>query len=256
LNAEQITRNFHLEEIRGNLLGWWNSAGQRHFPWRDSLDPFRVLVAEILLHRTRADQVVPLYQAFLEKYPNIHSVVQSSTDELVKSFRSAGLHWRWKLLHSAAIDIETRFSGQIPQSFEDLTSLPGVSHYIASAIRCFAFGYSDVLLDTNTVRVAGRIFGLSITDASRRSRLFREVLERLIDTTHPREFNFALIDLAAAICKPKFPSHQDCSISKYCTFYQEAGGETQKTEDTEDNVLPLKDNKTVGERRLNVTEAR
>ena len=91
----------------------------------------------------------------------------------------------------------------IHSSIEDLTSLPGVSHYIASAVRCFAFGYPDALLDTNTVRVSGRIFGLPVSDSSRRSKLFREVLERLLDQRCPREFNWTLIDFAWAICRPK-----------------------------------------------------
>ncbi len=253
VTVEQSLKESPVEEIKRILLEWWNSVGQRHFPWRNTQEPFKVLVAEILLHRTRADQVVPLYQAFLERYPSIHSVVQSSTDELAKSFRSAGLHWRWKLLHSMAVDIVTRFSGQIPRSFEDLTSLPGVSHYIASAVRCFAFGYADVLLDTNTVRVAGRVFGLLITDSSRRSKLFREALERLIDSEHPREFNFALIDFAATVCKQKSPIHKDCPISKYCAFYQKAGDAAQVDID---NVLAVKDNKIVGQSGLSVTEAR
>jgi A/G-specific adenine glycosylase len=118
-----------------------------------------------------------------------------------------------------AVDIETRFNGQIPHSFEDLISLPGVNHYIASAVRCFAFGYPDILLDTNTVRVAGRVFGLPITDSSRRSKLFREVLERFMDSKHPRELNFALIDFAAEICKPKASLHDMCPIHDYCRFY-------------------------------------
>ena len=161
--VERFTKDFPIEEMRGNLLEWWNSVGQRHYPWRETRNPFKILAAEILLHRTRADQIVPLYQFFLEKYPNLHSIAGSSADELVKSFHSAGLHWRWKLFHSMAVDIEKRFNGQIPYSFEDLISLPGVSHYIASAVRCFALGYPDVLLDTNTVRVAGRTMMLMVT---------------------------------------------------------------------------------------------
>lgn len=250
--AEHLIKDYPVEEIRGNLLEWWKSAGLRRFPWRETHDPFKVLVAEIMLHRTRADQIVPLYQGFLEKYFDIHSIVQSSPEELVKSFSSAGLYWRWKLLHSMAVAIETKFRGQIPRSFEDLISLPGVSHYIASAVRCFAFGYPDILLDTNTVRVTGRIFGLPITDSSRRSNLFREVIERFIDPEHPREFNFALIDFAAAVCKPKSPHDEECPINNYCTFCQKRGIRTQNP----GNTLTLQDSKHANKRRLSIMEAR
>ena len=224
VDAELLTKDSPIEKIRGNLLEWWNSIGQRHYPWRETRSPFKVLVAEILLHRTRAEQVVPLYHAFLEKYPDIHSIVLSSPDELAKSFRSAGLHWRWKLLHSMSVDIETKFGGKIPQNHEALISLPGVGPYIASAVRCFAFEYPDILLDTNVIRVVGRIFGLPITDSSRRSKLFREVLERFVDSYHPREFNFALIDFAASICKPKILDHTICPLRDYCRFYLQTFG--------------------------------
>ncbi len=241
-------RDFPITAMRDNLLQWWILSGRRDFPWRETNDPFKVLIAEILLHRTKAEQIVPLYQPFLNQYPDIHSVAKSSPDELAKLLRSAGLNWRWKLLHSMAVNIETKFNGQIPRSFEELTSLPGVSHYIASAVRCFAFGYPDVLLDTNTVRVAGRLLKLPIRDASRRSKLFREVLEKFIDSKHPREFNFALIDLAAAICRPRSPAHKDCPVSRYCTFYQEASDEGQNSEK---DKLPLKGD----QQRLSITEA-
>ncbi len=213
-------RNFPITAMRDNLLQWWILSGQRDFPWRETNDPFKVLIAEILLHRTKAEQIVPLYQPFLNQYPDVHSIAKSSPDELAKLLRSAGLHWRWKLLHSMAVNIEVKFNGQIPRSFEELTSLPGVSHYIASAVRCFAFGYPDVLLDTNTVRVAGRLLQLPITDSSRRSKLFREVLENFIDSKHPREFNFAVIDFAALICKSTTPLHQECCINRYCSYYK------------------------------------
>lgn len=220
INVNQLIDDFPVEEIRSNLLKWWESTGQRHFPWRDTHDPFKILIAEILLHRTKAEQVVPLYRAFFEKYPDIHSIVQSSPDDLAEMLYSAGLHWRWKLLHSMAIDIETRFNGRIPFNFEDLTSLPGVSNYIASAVRCFARGYPDILLDTNTIRVSSRVFGVPATDSSRRSRLFREILEGLMGEAHCRDFNFSLIDFAAKVCRPR-PIHTQCPITEYCSYYMD-----------------------------------
>jgi len=162
-----ILRDFPVQTLRSDLLRWWCHA-KRHFPWRETRDAYRVLVAEVLLHRTRAGQVVPLYQLFLERFPNIQALAKSTPDELLRLFRSAGLRWRWKLLHAMAVDMEARFNGQIPDDFVQLTSLPGVSHYIASAERCFAFGHPEAIMDTNTVRVTGRLFGLAITDSSRR----------------------------------------------------------------------------------------
>lgn len=218
-DVDHILAKVSVGNIRGDLLQWWHH-GKRHFPWRETLDPYKLLVAEILLHRTRANQVVPLYELFLEHFPDVKTLARSSPEELTELLHSGGLQWRWKLLHDMAVELDTRFQGQIPDNFKTLISLPGISHYIASAVRCFAFSHPDVILDTNTVRVSGRLLGLSVTDSSRRSKLFREVLDRLMDKEHPREFNFALIDFAALICKSTTPLHQECCINRHCSYYK------------------------------------
>jgi len=218
-DVDHILAKVPVGNIRGDLLQWW-LQGKRHFPWRETRDPYKLLVAEILLHRTRANQVVPLYEMFLQSFPDIKILSQSSPEELKQLLHSGGLQWRWKLLHTMAVELETRFQGRIPDDFETLVTLPGISHYIASAVRCFAFGHPDTILDTNTVRVVGRLLGLPVTDSSRRSKIFRKVLERLMDKEHPREFNFAVIDFAALICKNTTPLHQECCIKRYCSYYK------------------------------------
>jgi A/G-specific adenine glycosylase len=218
-NANLVLIKYPLQKIRNIIIKWWNFSGRRHFPWRDTRDPYKILVAETLLHRTRAEQVVPLYQRFIDNFPDIHSVTRSSPDELTRLLYSAGLKWRWNRFYAMSVDIEERLNGKIPDDFSELTSLPGISHYIASAVRCFAFCYPDVLLDTNTVRVTGRVFGLNISDSSRRSKQFRSILEKFIDTRHPREFNWALIDFAALVCKSRNPLHEQCPIKEFCKFY-------------------------------------
>lgn len=219
-NVREILEYLPVQTLRNDLVRWWRH-GKRRFPWRETCNPYRVLVAEVLLHRTRAEQVVPLYEVFLAHFPNIQALAKSTPDELLCLFHSAGLQWRWKLPNAMAVDLEARFNGQIPDGFAQLTSLPGVSHYIASAVRCFAFGYPDAILNTNTVRATGRVLGLTITDSSRRSRLFRDILQSLIDPVDPRDFNFALIDFGARICTAKSPLHLKCPLRDYCRFYQQ-----------------------------------
>lgn len=213
-----------LDSIRENLLEWWTTH-RREFPWRDTRDPYRVLIAEILLHRTRASQVIGPYGRFLQEYPDIHTVAASTPRELLEEFHSIGLSWRWRLLHAMAVQLRDQFGGQVPDDFDILVSLPGVSTYIASAVRCFAFGYADVLLDTNTVRTAGRITGLTIVDSSRRSSEYKRVLERMMDKRRPREFNFALIDFAALVCRSRNPLHHECCLSFCCNTFKGRDGE-------------------------------
>ena len=215
---ECIMQNIPFDIIRRSLIDWWKS-NKRSYPWRNTRNPYKILVAEVLLHRTQANQVVPVYQSFIKRFPTIKSLAISDENEILKILYPIGLHWRSKLLYSMAKEIVLKHNGRIPEDFDALISLPGISHYIASALRCFAFGYPDVLLDTNTVRVTGRITGLKVTDSSRRSKQFRLVLEKFIDIQHPSEFNWALIDFAALICKSRSPIHAKCPIKDNCAYY-------------------------------------
>lgn len=197
------------------LLSWWRK-NKRDFPWRNTRDSYPILISEVLLHRTKAEQVVKVYTKFLQQFPSIRYLVQAKESEIKRILYPLGLHWRTRLLRGMAKEIYDRYGGNIPSGKEKLESLLGISDYIASAVRCFAFEYPDVLLDTNTVRVVGRVFGLEITDGSRRSKKFREILETLIDKKHPREFNWAMIDLAALVCTPKNPNHLACPLNDIC----------------------------------------
>ncbi|GIV20582.1 MAG: DNA-binding protein [Armatimonadota bacterium] len=211
-----LPAEFDVVAFRRDLLRWWKD-NQRVFPWRQTRDPYRILVAEILLHRTRAEQVVSLYHRFLRRFPDVVRLAVADYQEVEDELRSAGLIWRVRLLYEMAKQIVEKHGGTLPEDSAQLQSLPGISHYIASAVRCFAWGYPEALLDTNTVRIVGRLFGLRITDGSRRSRLFRSVLNRLLDKECPRDFNFALIDLGATVCRSRNPACLSCPVRMYCS---------------------------------------
>lgn len=207
--------NADYDELRGSLLLWWETY-QRHFPWRESTDPYHVFVAEVLLHRTRAAQVVDLFHRTLRAYPTVEALADADETALSRMLFSAGLRWRVDLLLSAARDIRDRFGGKIPRDQLELQSIPGVGHYIASAIRCFAFGDAVAVVDVNTVRVIGRVFDWAINDSVRRSRKFHELAASVLDVDHPREFNFALLDLAALVCTPRNPRCTQCPLQLHC----------------------------------------
>ncbi len=115
--------------------------------------------------------------------------------------------------------IQERFHGQIPEEKSDLLSLSGVSDYVASAVRCFAWNKPEAIVDTNTVRVIGRVFNLQIKDSSRRNAEFRRLITGLVDAEQPRNYNFALLDLAAQICtKVQKPACHLCPIQDYCLY--------------------------------------
>src|SRR5579884_778912 len=206
--------------FRKDLISW----GQKHFrsfPWRYTINPYHILVAEIMLHRTQAPQI---YEQFIQRYPDIQSLSQATREELHDVLYSLGLRWRIDLIMDMVKQINEQFGGQIAQEKQQLLSLPGVSDYVASAVRCFAWNLPDPIVDTNTVRVIGRVFNLEIKDSSRRNSLFRSLIASLVDAGQPRIYNFALLDLAALICtKSKPPLCSECPVQKYCLYSSKTG---------------------------------
>lgn len=218
-----ITANEHTIDvslIRQALIEW-GLINFRAYPWRETLDPYRVLVSEVMLHRTQAKQVLPIYENFIRNYPNVIELNTATKKDLHDALYSLGLRWRIDLLYAMVTILNERFNGQIPTEKEDLLSLPGVSEYIAGAVRCFAWNLPEPILDTNTVRVVGRIFGLEIKDSSRRNRQYRDLVATLVDPDEPRTYNYALLDLADKVCmKKQSPDCLQCPILEWCKYGQ------------------------------------
>lgn len=181
-------------------------------------------MAELMLHRTQAKQVMPVYQRFVEQYPDLPTLARATKEELRNALYSLGLQWRIDLIHDLAACLMSNFIGQVPEMKEELMSLPGVSEYIASATRCFAWNHPEPLVDTNTVRVTGRLFGLAIKDSSRRNRIFRDIIAALVDPAEPRAYNYALLDFADQVCTPKCtPDFVICPLHEYCVSHVDVG---------------------------------
>jgi A/G-specific adenine glycosylase len=217
IGRKAIEQKMDLVAFRKALMTW-GRTNFRPFPWRLTKNPFNILIAEVMLHRTQAPQVEPIYIQFIEKYPEPTALASATFEELQKALFSLGLHWRIKMIHKMSQDLQERFGGQIPKDKADLVSLPGVSDYIASAVRCFAWNKPDAIIDTNSVRIVGRLFGLEVKESSRRNRIFANLLKNLIDVEEPRCFNYALLDLAALVCKIRLPKCYECPICIYCAY--------------------------------------
>jgi len=202
----------------------WGKKNMRNYPWRDTRDTYKIMIAEIMLHRTKADQVEELYEAFIEKFPNFRSIVRAGPENIKSELHSLGLSWRSDLLHRMAEEVVKKYDGVLPHNKIKLMELPGVGHYIASAILCFGYDLPEPVLDTNTVRVIGRVFGIKITDSSRRSKKFEKIMYDLIACGEPRRFSLSLIDFAAVICTSgNDPRCNICSLKGICCLYRKRG---------------------------------
>jgi len=205
--------------FRKKLIVW----GQEHFrpfSWRQTSDPYKILIAEVMLHRTQAVQVSEIYDRFISSYPDILSLNKATQNDLQKTMAPLGLFWRVHLLRKMTDSIVEKFECKIPKEKTDLLLLPGVSDYIASSVRCFAWNLAEPLVDTNTVRVAGRLFNLETKDSSRRNPTIRDLITFLLDAEEPRKYNFALLDFADSVCvKRSIPKCNMCPVKEFCILF-------------------------------------
>ena len=199
--------------MRVLLLRWFRSHA-RDFPWRRTSDPYRILLAEIMLRRTRAEQVVPVYTSFVQRFPDIRALSAADAAEIRRLLRPLGLERRAREVVLLAQVLTDR--GEDALHGEHLAGLPGVGPYVASAVRCFAWGERAVLVDAGTSRIACRLFGLRPRGEARRSRQVVGALDRIVGNGPAREINLALIDLGALVCRPKKPLCTVCPLVQMC----------------------------------------
>ncbi len=204
---------------RQALLVWFQNSA-RSFPWRYDSDPYHVLMAEMMLRRTQARQVIAVYYSFLQKYPDIFSLDHAPAEEVADILRPLGLAWRAENFKILAGELVNRYNGRVPADRRELMSLTGVGPYVAESIRCFAFGEPAVIMDTNTVRVAARYFGLTYTPESRRRKQMIQAVSCLVHTTQSASSNYALLDLAATVCRAQKPDHANCPLAPRCVYFR------------------------------------
>lgn len=203
--------------IRKALLKWWKKDvnGLALFPWRlTTLSPYRALITEVLLQRTRAESVKNVYAKFFEKFPDAKSLSAAEVDEIQEAIRSLGLFWRaanLKRLGSAIID-------QIPDKIEELLKLPNVGVYTAGAYLSLHRHKRAIIPDANMARILKRTFGLKIQGETRRSKIFLELCDQITPLKEFKQFNYAIIDFGRLICKPQNPLAYCCPIKDMCEY--------------------------------------
>ncbi len=205
---------------RLELLNWFSTSA-RIFPWREEEDPFRMLIAEMMLRRTRASQVVEVYRAFIARYPDAAALDRAPAPEVADVLRPLGLYWRAANFKKLAEELVSQHGGSVPRSRDELLQLTGVGPYVADAVRCFAFGETVALVDTNTVRVAARYFGFEYNQESRRKPAVIAAVTALVATEQPQESNYALLDFAATVCRALNPEHNACPLKLHCCHFQQ-----------------------------------
>ena len=173
----------------------WGRHNRRDMPWRDTRDPYKILVSEVMLQQTQVSRVLPKYEKFLREFPTLEALASSSQSNLLRTWQGLGYWNRALRLRDAARMVVNEFGGQFPRDPATLRRLPGVGPYTAGAVACFAFGSAEPFLDTNIRRVYLFFFFPGEDDVS--DCRIMEIARLAVWTEDPREWGYALFDYGA-----------------------------------------------------------
>ncbi|MEW6720799.1 MAG: A/G-specific adenine glycosylase [Thermodesulfobacteriota bacterium] len=212
---------FPAARFSASLLRWFRKAA-RKMEWRETSDPYRIWVSEIMLQQTRADTVAGYYSRFLARFPDVKSLASAKVDDVLSAWEGLGYYARARNLHKAAGIVAGRFGGTLPAAAEVLASLPGIGRSTAGAIASIAFGRDEPILDANVRRVVARLFAVrgSLRTASAEKWLWR-YSSSLIAKGKGRETALALMDLGAGVCLPASPRCPVCPVRAFCAAFRD-----------------------------------
>lgn len=194
----------------------WGRDNYQDFPWRKTKNSFHALIAEIMLQRTRAEQVQPIYNSFAERYPNIQVAEKEEPAKILQLLSSLGLKWRAEKIVELIRFLAK--SGKLPGNRDDLLRLPGVGPYVANAFLSLFANQKAPIIDRNAVRLWARIFGFEIKKETHRKKWFIDFTDKMTPEKDFKIFNYAVLDLTRVICKTK-PSCNICPLSANCLYF-------------------------------------
>jgi len=203
------------------VLARWYANHKRDLPWRETKDPYKVWLSEVILQQTRVNQGIGYYYRFIERYPTAGDLARASLDEVLKSWQGLGYYTRARNLHKTARHIYYEQGGEFPEHYEGLLNLPGIGPYTASAIASFCFGQVVAVVDGNVGRVLARLKGIATPVNSNRGKkeLQQEACE-LIPIHDPGLHNQAMIEFGALQCTPSQPDCEACPLKEVCHAWQ------------------------------------
>jgi A/G-specific adenine glycosylase len=200
----------------------WYLANRRPLPWRETADPYRIWLSEVILQQTRVIQGLPYYQQFVEKYPTVYSLAGAREEEVLRLWQGLGYYTRARNLHKCAKAVVEHHDGRFPASFAELKTLPGIGHYTAAAIASFAFGECVAVLDGNVFRILSRIFGIETpVNSPEGKKQFGVLANGLIAETDPGLHNQGVMEFGALFCTPVKPRCHECPFNSSCVAFNQ-----------------------------------
>jgi len=208
-----------MNALAADLLRWYD-ANARVLPWRSNPSPYRIWVSEVMLQQTQVETVIPYFERFMQRFSNLEALAKANQAEVLQLWEGLGYYSRARNLHKAAQLVWQKHEGQLPHTYAELLTLPGVGSYIASAIASIAFQQPFPTLDANCRRVYIRLLNLQAplgTPALERK--LKEYAEQLLPQERPGDFNQAVMELGERICTPKTPLCEQCPLQNICQAF-------------------------------------
>ena len=221
--APESTFQAMVDEFVKRILKWYEQNKRDHLFWRNTKNPYYVLVSEMMLQKTTVKQVQDLIHKFIKLFPTPKDLAEASVEEIEELITPLGMeHKRAVRYKNWARIVAEKYDGHVPDSEKELISLPGVGQYMANSVLCLAFGKEVPLLDTNIVRILERVFDIRSDKArARTDKKFWDFVRNITPRGKAREMNLALLDHGALVCTAKNPKHLICPVRDLCTAYKE-----------------------------------
>jgi A/G-specific adenine glycosylase len=206
----------NVRDFRRALLRWYGKNG-RDFPWRQTQDPYAILVSEFMLQQTQVATVLPYYNEWLELFPNLAVLARATENDVLHAWQGLGYYTRARNLHGAAKLIVARHDGILPREVPLIRELPGVGRYTANAVATFAFDQPVPVVEANIARLLSRVFDVTIPiDSTAGRTILWNFAAQLVPARGARVFNSALMDLGALVCSPRAPRCHICPVKNFC----------------------------------------
>ncbi len=198
----------------------WYFLHGRRLPWRETQDPYKIWISEVILQQTRVNQGLEYFQRFIKAFPNVEALAEASQTSLMQQWQGLGYYSRARNLHHAAQTIVNEYNGTIPQTYKKIKTLKGIGPYTAAAISSFAFNLPYAVVDGNVYRILSRLYAKEIPiDSSQGQFFFTALANELLDKQDPATHNQAMMDLGALICRPANPLCEECPVNQVCAAY-------------------------------------
>lgn len=210
--------------ITKKLLDWYRRH-RRDLPWRRTRDPYKIWISEIMLQQTQVKTTVPYYRRFLARFPDIYALAAADLQDVLKLWEGLGYYGRARNMHRAAKEIVATHDGAIPDDMDKIKNLPGVGDYIAAAVLSIAYNQPHPVVDGNVKRVFARLFRIDApVNVQRSYSVFKKKSEELMPPDSPADYNQALMELGALVCRPATPLCAQCPLRADCLAFE--GGST------------------------------